>query len=799
MQIRKKIPVLLNVLICVPLAIIILVIYGCSVHHYFVKNKQQMIKLVQIEGSALENLIEKNIYQVQLIANDAQLTQYIKEYAMSKENAQDKLRKYLEQINVRNVMILDTDKKVILANIKEQVITDLVKGIDFTKVLSHQSSLFDRTNQKGEKVVYIATPIKEKSGEIIGVLCKEMNHAIFAEFINDMQIELMGQPYILDKQFQVVAQGKIAQIDSILEEQKLEKIINEQILQEKNWGQYINTKSHKESFMAYYTIKDIGWTVCVTQNITAMKFQVYKGIILIMAIIIVVVLFVHLAGKKLVEAIIKPIDSLMETVNSVAAGSLDHYCCYDEQDEFKTLSMQYNNMLKKLGESDRNFDDACKQLTAMKQKVFFDGLTGCLNKATFIESLDALLSSKERMNEAALLFIDLDDFKKINDALTHELGDKVLNYVGQSLASLLTTDSFIGRFGGDEFVICKTCVNNIEEIHELVYNILSLFEEKLDIGETKVHLTCSVGIAMYPQDGQDSSTLLKNADTAMYKVKDNGKNSYSFYTKSMSQILDRKLLVEEAVREGIGKHSFYLQYQPIVDMDLEETVGCEALIRLKDSELGFISPAEFIPIAEESDLIIEIGDWVLENALIALKCIHNEGHSEFTMNINVSSIQIKEEGFLDKLKRVIKKVGVSPQSIKLEVTESVLIEDVEKSIEIFKQIKDMGIKIALDDFGTGYSSLNYLRNIPIDVLKMDKTFIDEITTSRVLSEIVDSIIGVAHALDLLVVGEGVEDEMQLEVLRRKGCDLIQGYYYSKPLRVEELEARLQIEKTAKLG
>ena len=799
MQIRKKIPVLLNVLICVPLAIIILVIYGCSVHHYFVKNKQQMIKLVQIEGSALENLIEKNIYQVQLIANDAQLTQYIKEYAMSKENAQDKLRKYLEQINVRNVMILDTDKKVILANIKEQVITDLVKGIDFTKVLSHQSSLFDRTNQKGEKVVYIATPIKEKSGEIIGVLCKEMNHAIFAEFINDMQIELMGQPYILDKQFQVVAQGKIAQIDSILEEQKLEKIINEQILQEKNWGQYINTKSHKESFMAYYTIKDIGWTVCVTQNITAMKFQVYKGIILIMAIIIVVVLFVHLAGKKLVEAIIKPIDSLMETVNSVAAGSLDHYCCYDEQDEFKTLSMQYNNMLKKLGESDRNFDDACKQLTAMKQKVFFDGLTGCLNKATFIESLDAWLSSKERMNEAALLFIDLDDFKKINDALTHELGDKVLNYVGQSLASLLTTDSFIGRFGGDEFVICKTCVNNIEEIHELVYNILSLFEEKLDIGETKVHLTCSVGIAMYPQDGQDSSTLLKNADTAMYKVKDNGKNSYSFYTKSMSQILDRKLLVEEAVREGIGKHSFYLQYQPIVDMDLEETVGCEALIRLKDSELGFISPAEFIPIAEESDLIIEIGDWVLENALIALKCIHNEGHSEFTMNINVSSIQIKEEGFLDKLKRVIKKVGVSPQSIKLEVTESVLIEDVEKSIEIFKQIKDMGIKIALDDFGTGYSSLNYLRNIPIDVLKMDKTFIDEITTSRVLSEIVDSIIGVAHALDLLVVGEGVEDEMQLEVLRRKGCDLIQGYYYSKPLRVEELEARLQIEKTAKLG
>ena len=799
MQIRKKIPILLNILICVPLAIIILIIYGCSVHHSLAKDKQQIIKLAEIEGSALENLIEKNVYQVQLIAKDAQLVEYIKEYGMSKGNIQDKLKQYLEQINVGNVMILDTDKKVILANVKDQVTTNLAENIDFTSILSNQSSLSDMIDQQDEKVVYIATPIKEKSGEIIGVLCKGVNHNIFTEFINSTQIEGTGQSYILDKHFQVVAQGNEVQADSMLEEQSLEKIINHQMLQEKNKGEYIDTKAHQKIFMAYYTIPDIGWTVCVAQNITAMQLQSCMGGILIMAMIIIVVLLVHVVGKKLVEAMSKPIDSLMETMNAVAAGNLESYCPYGEQDEFGALSIHYNNMLKTLGESNRNFDDACKQLTAMKQKVFFDGLTGCLNKATFIESLDAWLSSKEHVNEAALLFIDLDDFKKINDALTHELGDKVLNYVGQSLAGLLTADSFIGRFGGDEFVICKTCVNNIDEIHELVYSILSLFEEKLDIGETKVHLTCSVGIAMYPQDGQDSSVLLKNADTAMYKVKDNGKNSYSFYTKAMSQTLDRRLLVEEAVREGIGKNSFYLQYQPIVDMDLEETVGCEALIRLKDSELGFISPAEFIPIAEESDLIIEIGDWVLENALMALKCIHNEGYPEFTMNINVSSIQIKEEGFLDKLKRVVKKVGVSPQSIKLEVTESVLIEDVQKSIEIFKQIKDMGIKIALDDFGTGYSSLNYLRNIPIDVLKMDKTFIDEITTSRVLSEIVDSIISVAHALDLLVVAEGVEDEMQLEVLRRKGCDLIQGYYYSKPLRVEELEARLQAEKTVKLG
>ena len=265
----------------------------------------------------------------------------------------------------------------------------------------------------------------------------------------------------------------------------------------------------------------------------------------------------------------------------------------------------------------------------------------------------------------------------------------------------------------------------------------------------------------------------------------------------MSQTLGRKLLVEEALREAVAKNSFYLQYQPIIDLESEKTVGCEALIRLYDSELGFISPGEFIPIAEETDLIIEAGDWVLENAMKALGKFNKQGYDQFTMNINVSSIQIREKDFLDKLVDVIKRIGVPPQCIKIEVTESVLMEDVEKSMELFNHVKAMGIKIALDDFGTGYSSLNYLRSIPLDILKIDKSFVDEITTSKVLSEIVDSIISMAHALDIKVVAEGVENEMQLEVLKKKNCDFIQGYYFGKPLSEKEFEVRLRRENHMK--
>lgn len=431
----------------------------------------------------------------------------------------------------------------------------------------------------------------------------------------------------------------------------------------------------------------------------------------------------------------------------------------------------------------------------VRRLAYFDVLTGCLNKQAFMNHMRECMASSRKGERAVLFFIDLDDFKKVNDTLGHNIGDKVLGFVAGRLKGLMPADSLVSRFGGDEFVIYKNNIENIEEVEELVDKILAIFKEKIVIGEHIIHSTCSIGIALYPLDGTSCETLLKNADTAMYKAKEQGKNSYSFYAEDMSKALARKLVVEGALREAIGEQrGLYLQYQPIVEVETGKTIGAEALVRLRTDGLGFVSPGEFIPVAEETGLIVEVGDWVMEDALQTLGQYRKSGCDNFSININVSAIQMKEKDFMQKLIRCIEAVNVPPQCVKLEVTETVLMQNLEESKVIFDQIKAMGIKLALDDFGTGYSSLNYLRNIPLDVLKIDKSFIDELTVSKELSEIVDSIINMAHILGIDVVAEGVESEEQLELLKEKGCDLIQGYVFSKPLMEEELNRRLQEEK-----
>lgn len=430
----------------------------------------------------------------------------------------------------------------------------------------------------------------------------------------------------------------------------------------------------------------------------------------------------------------------------------------------------------------------------VRKLAYYDVLTGCLNKQTFTTHMRRYIGLKKEGEKAAMLFVDLDDFQRVNDIFGHDVGDEVLKYVVRKLSEIAMDGSIMSRFGGDEFVVCAN-MKNLEEVEVLVHKIMAIFEDEIIIGENEIHMTCSIGIALYPLDGDNCEVLLQNADTAMYKSKEQGKNSYNFYSEDMSKALARKMAVESAIRDAIsGKNGLYLQYQPVVETATGKTVGAEALVRLKSEKIGFISPGEFIPIAEETGIIVEVGDWVIKEALKALSNYYNQGYDYFSVNINVSAVQLREKNFIEKLKSCIDEAGIPPKCIKLEVTETVLMQNLEENKVIFHEAREMGMKIALDDFGTGYSSLNYLRNIPLDVLKIDKSFIDEITVSKELSEIVDSIINMAHILEIDVVAEGVESEQQLEILKQKDCDLIQGYVFSKPLMEEELNERLQMEK-----
>lgn len=424
--------------------------------------------------------------------------------------------------------------------------------------------------------------------------------------------------------------------------------------------------------------------------------------------------------------------------------------------------------------------------------AYFDSLTGIPNRTTLMSKLkDAINESVKDNKLGAVLFIDLDDFKKINDSLGHDIGDKLLKAICIEIKALLNKNEALYRLGGDEFLIIMSDVKVRKQVIDLTYAVLNIFNKYFVLDNRQVYITCSIGICIFPLDGKDKNVILKHADTAMYKAKEKGKNTFEFYCEEMSEKILKDMVIEKALRSGIEKNEFYLQYQPQVDIETGKIIGVESLVRLKNEELGFVSPGEFIPLAEKNGLIIPIGDWIMETAIAKKAEWFHKGYGDVRMSINVSSLQIQQHDFVEKVKALVEKYDINPNFMELEITESVLMESLDNNVRILQQLMDIGIRTALDDFGTGYSSLNYLRTIPIDTLKIDKSFIDDICENDKLGAIVDGIIGMAHKLGMEVVAEGIETTDQLKVMKEKKCDIIQGYVYSKPLLSDDLENLLE--------
>lgn len=424
----------------------------------------------------------------------------------------------------------------------------------------------------------------------------------------------------------------------------------------------------------------------------------------------------------------------------------------------------------------------------IKQLAYFDTLTGLPNRTNFINQLDNEVKAYEKDNKmGAVLFVDLDDFKRVNDSLGHDEGDKLLKTIGNKFFHTIDEKNTVCRFGGDEFLILLRDVSGKDEITDIVNNLINIFNNGFEFHKKKAFMTCSIGICVFPKDGKNNNSILKNADTAMYKAKETGKNKYEFYDGEMSKGLNRYIQIEKILRNAINSNEIYLCYQPQVELKTGKIIGTEALIRLETKELGFISPGEFIPVAEKSGLIIQIGEWVMRTAFIQNKRWIEKGYGEKRISVNVSSIQLKQSNFVENVKKCIGETGISPELVEIEITESILMESLEKNVEILKQLRSLGIRTSLDDFGTGYSSLNYLRMIPIDTLKIDKSFIDDIHFNRKQEAIVDGIVNIAHNLEIEIVVEGVETQEQLNILKQKGCNIIQGYIFSKPMTAENID------------
>lgn len=426
------------------------------------------------------------------------------------------------------------------------------------------------------------------------------------------------------------------------------------------------------------------------------------------------------------------------------------------------------------------------------QLAHFDQLTGLPNRSLFLEKLHWNIELATRKpQQIALLFLDLDRFKIINDTLGHHAGDQVLIDVANRLKESTRKTDMICRLAGDEFTIVLTEIKDIHDIENLVKKIISTFTKPIIIGEREIYVTCSLGISIYPDDGENIDLLLNNADTAMYHAKKLGKNTFAFYSKTMNEHIQDELELGANLRKSLVNNAFMLYYQPQLDLNTNQIIGFEALIRWKHPKGGFISPSLFIPFAEQSDLILHIGNWVLRTACNQFVEWFQAGFSPIKISVNYSGVQLKQSNQIENVTKILAETGMNPNYLCLELTESVAMENAENTINALHAFKKMGISISIDDFGTGYSSLSYLKRFPIDVLKIDRSFIKDFINNQDDREIVATIIAIAHQLKLLVIAEGVESLDQLEFLKTKACDQIQGYYFCYPVPAKEAIEFLQ--------
>jgi diguanylate cyclase (GGDEF)-like protein len=422
----------------------------------------------------------------------------------------------------------------------------------------------------------------------------------------------------------------------------------------------------------------------------------------------------------------------------------------------------------------------------------YDALTHLPNRRLFQERLhQEVLRAKRVGTKVVLLYLDLDGFKEVNDAMGHQGGDQLLIEVSRRLKQVVRATDCTSRLGGDEFTVTLVDVQDSQSATKIATSILELLQTPIIIDTQATYISASIGITVYPDDAQDAASLIKNADQAMYEAKKLGRNQYSFYTQEMQRVANKRSEQKRELRNALLNNEFEIHFQPVVDVRTGQVSKAEALIRWRHSTMGMISPAEFIPLAEDSGLIHEIGSWVFVECLAQALKWRAQFHPDFQVSVNLSPVQFKNPAYFDRWFSLVGSAANANNCLCVEITEGVLLDASENTAKQLLRFREAGIEVAIDDFGTGYSSLAYIKRMDVDYLKIDRTFITNIAAESADYSLVEAIIMMSHKLGLKVVAEGVETRAQLDLLNKIGCDYIQGYYYSKPLTQGAFEAWLQ--------
>ncbi len=423
----------------------------------------------------------------------------------------------------------------------------------------------------------------------------------------------------------------------------------------------------------------------------------------------------------------------------------------------------------------------------LKHQAFHDALTGLPNRTFFDEHILLAIANSQRSNKFfAILFIDIDNFKGINDTLGHGIGDRVLECFAKRLTSQIRKSDVVCRWGGDEFVVLLSEIKDPDEAAKFSQRLLSTFQHPLNIEGHQIYLKSSIGIAIYPDDGQEAETLLKNADSALYRTKEWGRNHYQFYNPQMSYEISENFALENQLHQAIKNEELILHYQPQINIKTGKIYGLEALIRWNNPKLGLVRPDKFIPLAEKTGLILPIGEWVLKTACQQNKKWQTMGLPPMRIAVNLSAQQLQQPHLVETVENTLQSIGLDPQWLELEVTESMLMKNTTLARKTLDELRDMGVSISMDDFGTGYSSLGYLKQFPFHSLKIDQTFVRELNENPQDLSIISAIMTLSHGFNMRVIAEGVENQKQLNLLQQLECEEMQGYFFSHPLNTEQI-------------
>ncbi len=506
---------------------------------------------------------------------------------------------------------------------------------------------------------------------------------------------------------------------------------------------------------------------------------------------------VHSISPDSIVVMISGQNNIEAAIEALRAGAFDYIM---KPFDIRHVEAAVERALKQaalLIEKRRYKDQLEKLLTERTAEVnrlaYYDTLTDLPNRALFKDRLEQAVAVAQRTRKPlGILFISLDQLKKVNDTLGHLPGDQLMKQVAGRLRNCVTESDTVARFGGDEFAVMLTRINRAKDVVEIIGSINDALHPAFDLDGQELFATTSVGVSLFPHDGKESQSLLKNAGSALHRAKKSGGDNYRFYTEDMNSKASKQFALETSLRHAIDNEEFVLHYQPRLAVDSLKITGVEALVRWQHPQLGLLSPAEFIPLAEDNGLILPIGEWVLRAACSQNREWQERGFTPMRVGVNVSARQFHQQQLAETVIQILEETGLAPQYLDLELTESSIMSKAQATIDVLTRLKEKDVTISIDDFGTGFSSLSYLKRLPIDALKIDQSFVRDLTTDPDDAALVMAIVTLAHNLKLQVVAEGVETEEQLRFLQLLRCDEVQGYLFSKPLPADGLEQLLAL-------